>query len=434
MRMRARAVLTVMAGAAMAISVMAPGAAAARAGATSPGTVLWSAQVSAGAATDVAANPRYPIVYVTGWTATSQHERGFPRTLIDDFTTVAYDTQTGAQLWIDHYQGGGYLGQAHPLVAVSPDGTQVYVSGDQCLGKPYCVVHGYPNGIGLTVLAYNATTGALLWQNAPDFGAPPSLMAVSPTGSQLFITGVQKCACYFTTAYNSSDGTLAWQQESIVSRHTVQYEFPSALAVSPNDETLFVTGAQGTIAMESFGAGETQWKRYSAGAVGKSLAVSQDSSTLLVAGCDAMAQRHHQCSANDLTAYDAATGKRLWVLADGADQVVASPSGPQVFVGADVSGHSALAAYDVASGVRTELWQVPSVSGQVEVSPKGQTVFVVGAARIAAYDAATGARLWTASYSYPGTNPVLALSANGAKLVVTGQEDGGYLTMAYRLR
>lgn len=430
--MRARARHLVTAGTVMALAVLPSGPATAHASAPSPGATLWSAQLSGGDATDVAANPRYPIVYVTGWTATSQHEPGHPRFFIDDFTTVAYNSRTGAQLWIEHYEGSGFLGEARPLVAVSPDGSEVFVAGDQCLGKTYCVVHGYPYGIGQTVLAYNAMTGAQLWVTAPEFGPAPSAMAVSPDG-QVFLTGVEKYAGYVTSAFDASDGTQEWGVFSTLPRHLVHYEIPSALAVSSAGSTVFVTGTQGTIALETRAGGATLWQRHSAGSVGKALAVSSDSSVLLVAGCDATPQRHPLCRSNALTGYSAATGMKLWSLPDGADQVVASPAGPQVLVGAEKSGKPVLAGYDMARGVRTELWQTPTISGQIEVSPNGQAVFVVGTAGIAAYDVSTGTQLWTASYSYPGSSPTTALSASGSKLFVTGDKDGGYLTAGYRL-
>jgi hypothetical protein len=60
-------------------------------------------------------------------------------------------------------------------------------------------------------------------------------------------------------------------------------------------------------------------------------------------------------------------------------------------------------------------------------------VFVVGTNTIAAYDAASGTGLFTANYSYPGYNPTITLSGNGSKLFVTGDDNRGYLTAAYRL-
>jgi WD40 repeat protein len=410
-----------------------PGAVAVRASSLLPGTMMWSAQVSGGDATDVAANPRYPIVYVTGWTATSRHEPGHPRFLIDDFTTVAYNTKTGAQLWTTSYEGSGFLGQARPLVAVSPNGLRVIVAGDQCLGETYCFVHGYPYGIGQTVLGYDALTGAQLWVTAPPFGPPPTHLAVSPDGSQVFLTGFERSGGYVTSAFSASSGTQEWTVFSILTPHRVHYQFPSALAVSPDNSTVFVTGTQGTIALEARGAGATLWERHSAGAVAKSLAVSHDSSVLLAAGCDARPQLHPLCTSNALTAFNAATGMKLWSLPDGADQVVASPAGPQMFVGAEQSGSPVLAAYDVASGVHTKLWQTATIAGQVLVSRNGQAVFVVGTNTIAAYNPSSGAELFSVGYSYPGSSPVIAVSGNGSKLFITGDDNGGYLTAAYRL-
>lgn len=41
--------------------------------------------------------------------------------------------------------------------------------------------------------------------------------------------------------------------------------------------------------------------------------------------------------------------------------------------------------------------------------------------------------LFTANYSYPGYSPTITLSGNGSNLFVTGDNNGSYLTAAYRL-
>jgi WD40 repeat protein len=90
-------------------------------------------------------------------------------------------------------------------------------------------------------------------------------------------------------------------------------------------------------------------------------------------------------------------------------------------------------------------------ASSVAVSPDGGTVFVTGESKgvtpipdqsdylTVAYNAATGAQLWTARYSGTGTDQAgaVAVSPNGATVFVTGTSFGGgglgdYVTVAYR--
>jgi hypothetical protein len=117
---------------------------------------------------------------------------------------VAYDTATGAPLWVRRYQRRGSLGNAAASVAVSPDGgSTVYVTGTSATHK---------NGTGdYATIAYDAVTGARLWVRGYHhghgcyFGDDASSVAVSPRGGQVFVTGTRyvpaTCAYYPASSY-----------------------------------------------------------------------------------------------------------------------------------------------------------------------------------------------------------------------------------------
>src|SRR6266480_8163245 len=60
-------------------------------------------------------------VFVTG-------HSGLVQTL-EDFTTTAYDTATGQQLWVATYDGPGHYVDEARAIATSPDGSRIYITG-----------------------------------------------------------------------------------------------------------------------------------------------------------------------------------------------------------------------------------------------------------------------------------------------------------------
>jgi DNA-binding beta-propeller fold protein YncE len=139
--------------------------------AATPGGQLWTARYDNGGtddSTSVAASSDGTKVFVTGRSETQFD--GSPQ-----YTTVAYNATTGAQLWASRYSGAA-IGTD---VAVSPDGTKVFVTGRTELND-------HPR---FATVAYNAATGAQLWAKLYGsgyglLGAAPSSLAVSPNGSR----------------------------------------------------------------------------------------------------------------------------------------------------------------------------------------------------------------------------------------------------------
>jgi WD40 repeat protein len=210
--------------------------------------------------------------------------------------------------------------------------------------------------------------------------------------------------------------------------------------------------------------GDTLWsKRFSRPGldIADDLGVSPDGSTVYVTG-----ESQSPMSALDYVtvAYDAATGVTLWSRRysrpgdDGAMALGVSPDGSKVFVTGlsedPTSGYYdyATVAYDAATG--TTLWatrytrsrhDLPTSLG---VSPDGSRVFVTGFSygstgvpdyATVAYDASTGARLWSRRYmGWGGYDRAVALgvSPDGSEVFVTGESEGStdardYATVAY---
>lgn len=117
-----------------------------------------------------------------------------------DYATVAYNTATGAQVWTARYRGpaSGYGGPAED-VAVSPDGAKVIVTGYNWSASP----GSQPE---FATVAYDSGTGAQLWvarygQPAKEATYGVSV-EVSPDSSKVFVTGDTGNDAA-TVAYNS---------------------------------------------------------------------------------------------------------------------------------------------------------------------------------------------------------------------------------------
>jgi PQQ-like domain len=308
-----------------------------------------------------------------------------------DYATTAYDAVTGARLWVKRYNGPADRADEADWVAVAPGGGTVYVTG---------VSRGVTSGTDYATIAYDAATGAQLWAaryNGPaNGGANASAVAVSPDGATVFVTGFSKRTLttrrgntdYATVAYDAATGARLW-----VARYNgpgKREDTAASLAVSPAGRTVFVTGTS-----TGFSSGG-------------------DSATV---------------------AYNAATGKQLWVRRyngpansyDSASSLAVGLRGKKVFVtGQSYGGFRSLSdyatiAYDAATG--QQLW-VRRYNGpghsiddaySVAVSPAGKKVFVTGDSATIAYNTATGTRLWATRDNPCGTRPADKVSMPSAR-------------------
>ena len=227
----------------------APAGAAAPGLRAAPGARLWLARYDGGsggydAAHAMAVSPDGSIVFVTG---DSWRIRATGR----DYATVAYSSATGRQLWVRRYSGPGQRTDIPWSVAVSPDGSRVFVTGQSTVR---------PHSDAYATIAYDAATGGQLWvrryQGPANGYSDASALAVSPDGSKVFVTGDSYSAGgasggYATVAYSAATGRQLW-----VRRHIPRsgYDHADAVVVSPDGSRVFVTGDAGDPATVAYRA------------------------------------------------------------------------------------------------------------------------------------------------------------------------------------
>lgn len=271
--------------------------------------------------------------------------------------TDAGASASGDRLWVT--PNGNQLHQVDPVaIAVSPDGARVFETGEWNASGH----HMYGTA------AFDTSTGKRLWvaryRARRDSSDAATAIAVSPDGNTVFVTGFSadtpNVYDYATIAYDATTGAQRWVARFDDANHGS--DTPWSVAVSPDGALVFVTGAADYSGGHGFGA---------------------------------------------TIAYDAATGRQVW------KTVILGGAGPN------------------AAGIR------------VVASPDGLRVFVIGARDTTtltfAYDAATGAKLWTNAYHHVGTDdsPSSAVvSRDASTLYVSGTESLGccqsvYFTIAY---
>jgi len=115
-------------------------------------------------------------VYVTGGS------RG--KTSRIDFATVAYNAATGALRWVSRYNGPGNFDDFGRSLAVTPNGHTMVVTGPSW---------GVASNTDYATIAYNTATGAQLWvsrYNGPGNSSDGArALVVSPSGDKVYVTG-----------------------------------------------------------------------------------------------------------------------------------------------------------------------------------------------------------------------------------------------------
>ena len=258
-----------------------------------------------------------------------------------DYATVAYKASTGRHLWTARY--GRSAKDAARALSVSPNSSTVFVSG-------FSVSH---NSLDIETIGYDATTGHELWKTRYDGPAhhedQANAMAVSPDGSQVYVTGFSDASNrrrdFVTLAYGAKTGTQRW-----VRRYNGPGDWDDnakAISVSPDGSRIYVAGYRTghhafsrdaeTIAYSS--AGDRLWHRSYNGPAdywdqAAALGVSPDGKQVYVTGFryDLPYNRDYMT-----LAYRASTGEHLWEAFydqddDGASVLGVNPDGSGVYV------------------------------------------------------------------------------------------------------
>lgn len=402
--------------------------------AAAPGDQLWASRYyGAGIATDrayvVRRSPDGTRVFVTG--------ESYDSISGNRFATVAYTAGSGSQIWFRTYAGGGGGYQANPIaMAVSPDGTRVFVTGTRSSAVREEIV----------TIAYDATTGSQLWlrtfnPESTDGTYRGVSLVVGPGGGRVYVVGSGSAAPTFRKrvvllAYSAATGASAWATSSHLSNDSDDSTLD--LAISPDGTRLYVVGRTGNIQtigydaflaafdastgsrqwLQTFDTAQHGWETYS------QVRRSSDGTRVYVTGV-AGPTVQDGVPEDIITSAYTASGTRLWTRRfdnaghgfDVPQSLALGPAGQRLFIagatqpGPALPGNALLLAYNTADGgLAWSRTYDGNSSGNdnwmsVGVSPDGTSVYVTGWSHgpvnslasdgvTGAYAAADGAALW----------------------------------------
>ena len=322
-----------------------------------------------------------------------------------------------------------------------------------------------------SAVAAPSAPGTQLWANRTGTRAEdlPEAVTSSPDGSRVFVVGLTGGPAKFTTvALDPGTGTQLWLDAY---PGDLNGAFAYAVAVSPNSQTVYVTGSSRTattgfdyttIAYAASTGAQLWLTRYNGPGNGddtaRAITTSADGTKVYVTGTS-----YSGGSAGydyGTVGYDAATGTQLWASSyngpasslDNGLRVLASPDGSAVVVSGNSWGASVLSmatvAYDPANGA--QLWAAREAGANgtsfasLAMTPTGGLVFAAGTQTrgdnstdldVVAYVAATGSRLWVGSPGAGTRNASdMAVSPDGTKVYVSGATTGSnsFLLRSYQ--
>jgi outer membrane protein assembly factor BamB len=305
--------------------------------------------------------------------------------------TVAYAAGTGRQSWVSHSKSVGLI----TGLAVSPDGTTVYETGTgRVSGK----------GSYIAVIAYDAATGQQRWMRYYTKVKPANgelgAVAVSPDGSTVYVDGdagalLPSSFSLILLAYRAT-GTLKW-----ATRYANRYTggayaggaFGGRIVLGPGGRDLYVAGTVSSkyghhvAATFAFRAatGTCLWVNPDTARGGEGGdAVTPDGRTVIAVG-----DRTGDAGGYRITSYNASTGTTRWArrapgnAPNESAGLVVGPHGDTAFVASPgYGGGYDIAAWSVARG--TVLWTTRYAAAKVyspvaiAESGDGTRLFITG--------------------------------------------------------
>lgn len=342
-----------------------------------------------------------------------------------DCSLDGYDDHCETWLAVEDDPDG--LAQFQFPVDLVSDGATVYVAMMESTG-------GSESRSRWVVLARDVETGAVRWVSRPE-EAPveytfPTAIAISPAGDRLFVVGTHRPSFWdpdgelLLTALDAATGTTLWTSTFDGSPGGV--DNARSLVVSPDGDEVYLAGITGANGDLDYAA----------------------------------------------MAYDAATGARRWVTkyrgvggsgTDSPFDVVLTPDGGTLLMTGWSDGHGEYNVDIATVAFRTRgvepgaiAWearydahdaQAPDRANAIAVSPDGSTVFAGGMSAedrdgppfevdyrftVLAYDVATGEHRWTARRSFDDANWAevsdLDVSPDGTSLYAVGFANGSQNT------
>jgi outer membrane protein assembly factor BamB len=338
----------------------------------------------------------------------------------DDAVVRAYDAKKGALRWESRFGLGGAFATVDEIV----------VAGNRLFAVGRAEHGGTLSTNDWTVLALDARTGALLWQDIDDQGPFDEARSVTALGGRIFASGVTTDSTlasrrFTVRAYDAASGALLWEDR-----------VPGGNQTSMGGDTADQVVAEGD--------------------------------RVVAVGLVSDAQRFHMA----VRAYDPQSGTLLWsdLVSSGGDVDVgraAALRGGRVFA-AGIGGAACLfgsgsncdwllRAYDAADG--TLLWQqqVDAEGGDADqpnvVLAAGKKIVVAGSAGtspteqvadwlVQVYDTADGSLAWENLLPTPDTYAFpTGLALSGTRVLVSGStldlvgrtQDGDWIVRAHEL-
>ena len=196
----------------------------------SDGTQLWAARYNDPAndgdnAVAVSVARDGTKVFVTGTTW---------RGSASGIATVAYNASDGAQLWVKTWSPAGWCCNFYAAAIVSPGANRVFVTGH---------IQSSTSAAEYGTIAYDATTGARLWAHSYA-GQGATALAVSPDRTKVYVTG-ESHFNYGTLAYDARTGSLLWARFYGSRTRT---DSAASVTVSPTGTVLVTGTSWGSIA------------------------------------------------------------------------------------------------------------------------------------------------------------------------------------------